>query len=128
MTRLLPLLLAATLGALAAPVLAHSDANGPRAAYGGVVSEANDLQFELVLAGDGATIYLIDHGKPIASAGAGGKLTVLTTVGKSEAPLEPAGGNRLRAKGSFAGAPGTKAIASINLPGKGTVNVRFVVK
>lgn len=111
---------------LATPVFAHGTAEGSKAAHGGVLAEANDLNFELVSTTSGATIYIVDHGKPLATSGASGKLIVLGAGAKAEVVLTPAGENRLEGKGKLASAPGTKAIASITLPGKGAVSVRFV--
>ena len=45
--------------------LAHG---GAKPQHGGVVQVANDIGFELVAEADGATLYLQDHGMPMASA------------------------------------------------------------
>ena len=80
---------------LAAPaVFAHGDG---KPQHGGIVRTASDLSFELVAAADGATLYVIDHGKDYDTAGVSGKLTVLNGADKSEADLKPAGGNKLEA-------------------------------
>jgi hypothetical protein len=54
--------------------LAHGTA---KPLHGGIVQMVNDIGFELVAEPDGATIYLMDHDKPMASKGITGKLTVL---------------------------------------------------
>ena len=102
---------------------AHTD----KPKHGGVVQAASDLSFELVAKGDVATIYVEDHGKPFATAGMSGKLTVLNGTEKSEAELKPAGDNRLEAQGVKL-VKGSKAVASLSTPKKKTVNVRFALK
>ena len=104
---------------LAAPtVFAHGDA---KPQHGGIVRTASDLSFELVAAADGAALYILDP------AGASGKLTVLNGADKSEADLQPAGGNKLEAKGVKLGA-GAKVVAALQTADKKTVTVRFTVK
>ena len=110
---------------LAAPtVFAHGDA---KPQHGGIVRTASDLSFELVAAADGAALYILDHGKDYDTAGASGKLTVLNGADKSEADLQPAGGNKLEAKGVKL-VKGTKVVALITTNSKKTVTVRFTVK
>lgn len=107
------------------PALAHGEAV---AKHGGVVQLAQDLSFELVShrRGEGATIYIEDHGKPLATSGFSGKLTVLQGAAKSEAPLTPSGDNRLSAPGLKLGS-GAKAVAVLTTPQKKTVSVRFSI-
>ena len=119
-------LLALVLGAstmIGNGALAHTDK--PR--HGGVVQASGDLSFELVSKGHVATIYVEDHGKPFATTGMSGKLTVLNGAEKSEAELKPAGDNRLEAQGVKL-VKGSKAVASLTTPKKKTVSVRFAVK
>ena len=69
---------------VAHPAAAHGDA---KAAHGGIVQVAHDVNFELVSQADGATLYLVDHGKPLPSQGISGKLTILNKGQKAEADL-----------------------------------------
>lgn len=78
--------------------------------------------------GGKATIYVEDHGKPVSTAGASGKLTVLNGGNKSEVPLEPAGDNTLVSKGDAGLSAGAKAIAAVTLADRKAVNARFVIK
>jgi hypothetical protein len=105
-------------------VLAHGDT--PK--HGGIVQAASDLSFELVKRDGKATIYVEDHGKPVSTAGATGKLTVLNGAEKSEVPLEPAGENTLATKGEVKLGKGVKAIAALTFADKNAVNVRFSMK
>jgi hypothetical protein len=103
-------------------------AHGEKPKHGGVVSSASDLHFELVNKDGKATIYVEDHGKPRATSGATGKLTVLNGGAKSELPLEAAGENTMVANGEANLAKGSKAVATVTFADKKTVNVRFAVK
>jgi hypothetical protein len=105
-------------------VLAH----GEKPKHGGVIQAADDLSFELVNKDGKATIYVEDHGKPVSTAGASGKLTVLNGAEKSEVPLEPAGDNMLATKGEAKLGKDAKAIAAMTFADKNAVNVRFSMK
>ena len=104
--------------------MAHG-AGKPR--HGGVVQVANDVNFELVVEADGATIYLVDHDEPMPSQGISGKLTVLQGSQKSETDIQAAGGNKLSAKGVKI-ASGAKIVAVLNNVEGKTATVRFSVK
>lgn len=113
----------ATALTLATPLaaLAHGDAVP---LYGGVVQVASDIHFELVPQAAGATLYVVDHGKPADAASMTGRLVVLNGTRKSEGALKPAGGNRLEAAGVVV-EKGAKAIATVNRPGAAPLTVRF---
>ncbi|WP_136415964.1 hypothetical protein [Herbaspirillum sp. ST 5-3] len=119
-----------TLVAIAASVAATGAyAHGDKPKHGGVVQSAsNDISFELVNKDGKATIYVEDHGKPVATAGATGKLTVLNGADKSEVALEPAGDNILVARESAKLEKGAKAIAAVTFADKQAVNIRFAMK
>lgn len=110
--------------AVAGNALAH----GEKPRHGGIVQSASDLGFELVHKDGRATIYVEDHGKPVSTTGASGKLTVLNGAEKTEVALEPAGENAVATKGEAKLGKGSKAIATVTLADKKTVNVRFSVK
>lgn len=101
--------------------------NTSKAKSGGVMSSAADLEFELVSSADGAVIYVEDHGKPLATAGVSGKLTVLAGTAKTEAELKSGGENKLVASGVKLAA-GSKVVAVVTLAGKKPLTVRFAVK
>jgi hypothetical protein len=104
--------------------MAHGT-SGPR--HGGIVQVANDVNFELVLEADGATIYLVDHDEPMASKGISGKLTVLNGSDKAEVDVKAIDGNKLRATGVKI-AKGAKVVAVLNNVEGKTATVRFRVK
>ena len=123
MKRLFPVLLAAV--ALAAGTAwPHGD---EKARHGGLVQMAGEVKFELVARADSAEVYLDDHGETIPTAKLSGKLTVLSGAGKSEAKLEPAGNDKLVAKGVKL-VKGDKVIALVTLADKSTSSARFVIK
>lgn len=106
----------------------HDHAHEHKPLHGGVVVEANDMDFELVAKPGLITLHVRDHGKALKLTGASGKLTLLTGKDQSEAPLAVAGEDRLEAKGSFKLEAGTRVVASITLPGKKASNVRFTLR
>lgn len=106
------------------PVQAHGDA---KPLHGGIVQLANDLSFELVAQADGATIHLMDHGKPMASKGITGKLTVLQGSNKIEVDIKEAGDNTLRVMGVKLG-KGDKLVASLGNVGGKNMTVRFTIR
>ena len=106
----------------------HGAGHDHQPQHGGIVAEANDMDYELVAQPDTLTLHLRDHGKPLALDGASAKLTLLNGSEKTEATLSPAGDGKLQAKGSFKVAPGTKVVALVTVPGKKAANVRFAVK
>ncbi len=122
------LLAAAALSCAGGAFAADGHSHDAKPLHGGIVTEASDIEFELLAKADSVTVYVRDHGKPASTQGASGKLTVLTGAEKAEATLTPAGDNKLEAKGSFKVGPGTKFVATVNLQGKKPVNVRFAVK
>ena len=112
--------------ALAATDHDHGTVEKPK--HGGMMVKASDLDFELVAKAELITLYVVDHGKPAATQGASGKLTLLSGTQKTEAQLAPAGDNALEAKGNFKVGAGTKLVATVLLQGKKPVNVRFELK
>lgn len=105
----------------AGPVLAHTQ---DKPQYGGVLASGGDLSFELTTESAGATLYVVDHGKPADASRMGGKLTVLNGTQKSEGELRPAGANKLVATGVKLD-KGAKAVAAVQTGAGKTVTVRF---
>jgi hypothetical protein len=114
-------LVLSTLGFHAAQ--AHS---GGEPKHGGVVQAASELSFELVGTPEGAVIYVEDHGKPMATTGMSGKLTVLQGDQKSEAPLTAAG-DKLEAKGVKL-EKGARVVAALTTARQKAITVRFTVR
>ena len=104
----------------------HDHAHEHAALHGGTVSEAKDIDFELVAKPDSLRLYVRDHGKPVDVAQATAKLTLLVGGKQQEVMLKPAG-DRLEAAGRFMVA-NAKAVALVNIPGKPPVTVRFVLR
>ncbi len=122
------LLIAAALASTASAFAADEHSHGAKPQRGGIVAEASDIEFELVARADAITLHVRDHGKALATQGAAGKLTILSGADKTEAVLAPAGDNKLEAKGAFKVGPGSKLVATVNLPGRKPINVRFALK
>ena len=104
--------------------LAHGAA---KARHGGVAQMASDVAFELAQMPEGAVLFLEDHGQPMPTQGAFGKLSVIKGSERSEADLVAGGDNRLVARGVRLDS-GARVVASVTLTNKKTVTVRFRLK
>jgi hypothetical protein len=110
--------------ALSCSAFAHGDA---KPLYGGIVQVASDVHYELVRQPKGVALYVVDHGKPVDASRMSGKLTVLSGAQKTEAELQPVGGNKLEAAQALV-APGARVVATLKYASGKTVAVRFSVK
>lgn len=111
----------------AAPVFAGAGHDhGPK--YGGVVRELNNVAYELVAKPDSLTLYVSDHGKPIATQGAQAEAVIYAGNEKTMVKLEPAGENRMVAKGSFKVGVGVRVVLTTTLPGKPPAKATFNLK
>ncbi len=126
MKNVMRLLTAAALLLASAMSMAHGPLSVPK--FGGIVAEANDVEYELVAKADSLTLYVEDHHKKVDTKGAVAKVTMLTNGKKSEMELAPAGENKLQANGTFLVVAGTKVVVAVSLPGKPTATVRMVLK
>ena len=96
--------------------------------HGGIIAEAAGLDFELVTKADSLTLYVIDNGKPVPTAGAKGAATVHAGSEKTAATFEAAGENKLVAKGSFKMGVGVRMAVAVTLPGKPEAKLNFRLK
>lgn len=101
--------------------------HGAQPRHGGIVASANDLSYELVADGTGATIYVVDHDKPADTSKMSGKLTVLNGAEKSEINLTAAGSNKLEARPVDL-PKGAKVVASLVGSNGKITTVRFSIK
>lgn len=123
------LALAAMLLSLAlTPVAIAAGGHDHAPKFGGIVAEGKAFDAELVARADLITVHLSDHGKPLATKGAKGKITLLNGTDKSEAELLPAGESRMQSKGKFNVGQGTKSVVVITLDGKKPSTFRFALK
>jgi len=109
--------------AIAGAAHAHGDS---AAKHSGIVKSAGDLSVELAAGAAGATVYLEDHGEPLAAAGFSGRLTVVRGEQKVEAALQPGAANELVAAGVQLAA-GDRAVVVLTTPRKQTISVRFAL-
>lgn len=100
--------------------------HGPK--QGGVVREAGAISYELVARADTLTLYVSDHGKPISTQGAKAVVTLYAGNDKTPVTLEPAGENRLAAKGAFKVGVGVRAALAVTLAGKTEARATFNLK
>ena len=114
--------------AITQTVLAHTDEylDTVAAPHGGQLRMTGPYHYELVAKNNELTIYLTDHGGTnVASAGATGSATILSSKGKARIKLTPAGENILRGSGQFEAVPDMKVAVAITLPGQGAQLARF---
>ena len=111
----------------AAPVFAGAGHDhGPK--YGGVVREVRNVAYELVAKPDSLTLYVSDHGKPIATQGAQAEAMIYAGNDKTPVKLEPAGENRMVAKGNVKVGVGVRVVLTTTLPGKPPAKATFNLK
>ena len=110
------------LNVASAPVHAHAEHG--QAQFGGVVAEAGEAQFEIVGQGGKVVVHATNHGAPVDTAGAKGKLTVLAGSAKSEVALTPAAPNRLEGTGNLP--KGAKLLILVEWPGRKPLQARAV--
>ena len=96
--------------------LAHG---APVANHGGIVQAVGETWLELVVTDDQVELYLQDDGDDMPSAEVAGKITLVTSAGKNEFVLKPAGGNKLEAKAPGAAKAG-KVLALLTMADKKT--------
>ena len=118
--------LALGLASSAAAADKHGHVHKPM--YGGILAEAADLDFELVAKADSLTLYVVNDGKAVATAGAKGTATVVAGSEKNAVTFEPAGENRLVAKGSFKVGIGVRVAVAVTLAGKPEARLNFRLK
>lgn len=116
----------ALLLALSLPTAAMAHAEHGQPQFGGVVAEAGEAQFEVVGKDGRLVVHVTNHGSPLDTTGASGKLTVLAGSAKQEYALKPAGGNRQEGSGSYAA--GAKLLLQVQLPGKKPLQARAVAQ
>ena len=122
-----PLIAAAALAAAftVSPAFAGGG-HGPK--YGGVVRELHNVSYELVAKPDSLTLYVSDHDKPIPTQGATAEAVIYAGSEKPVVKLEPAGDNRMLAKGSFKVGVGVRVMLTTTLPGKTPAKASFNLK
>lgn len=108
----------------ATSAIAHEDHG--KAMHGGIVAEAGHAQFEIVGKDGALTVHVSNHGAPVATAGASGKLTVLSGAAKREIELKPAGNDLLQGQGTLAA--GDKLLLNVVWPGQKPMTARALVK
>ncbi|MEW6589878.1 MAG: hypothetical protein AB1418_02465 [Pseudomonadota bacterium] len=115
--------LAAVLGV--SPALAGGG-HGPQ--HGGVVREVRHITYELVAKPDALTLYVSDHGKPISTQGATGEAVIYAGNDKTTVKLEPAGGNRMAAQGSFKVGVGVRVTVTFTFANGSSAKTVFNLK
>jgi hypothetical protein len=100
--------------------------HGPK--YGGVVRELHHVTYELVAKPDSLTLYVNNHDKPVSTQGATAEAVIYAGNGKTTVKLEPAGDNRMAARGSFKVGVGVRVAVTVHLAGKPEARATFKLK
>lgn len=110
---------------LGAPLLASAEEKG-EVRNGGITTMLKNRDYELVMKPTVATVFIYQDEQPADTKGATGTITFTQGDKKTVLPLEPAGANKMEAKGTFS--PGGKALATITLPGRKPQEVSWALK
>jgi hypothetical protein len=103
----------------------HGAGHSHKPKHGGIVQEAGDYDFELVLKPDSARLYVSGHEeKDVPLKGGKATITILKGGATTKLVLVPGTGNWLEAKGVVPVGKGVRAVAVVLLNGKST-SVRF---
>jgi len=122
------LIILCSAAAFAAPLVHAGAGHDHGSKHGGIVRDAGKLTFELVARAAALTLHVTDHDKPVATDGAKAQVTLYSGSEKNVVTLDPAGENRMAAKGSFKVGVGVRAALAITLPGKAETKVTFNLK
>jgi hypothetical protein len=101
-------------------------AHGP--SYGGVLREIRHVAYELVATPESLTLYVSDHGKPVSTTGASAEAVIYAGNDRIAVKLEPAGENRMEARGAFKVGVGVRVALTVTLAGKSAVKPVFNLK
>lgn len=96
--------------------------------HGGVVRELHDVAYELVARPDSLTLHVSDHGKPVVTQGGYAEAVIYAGSEKTTVRLEPAGENRMVARGRFKVGVGVRVVLTTTLPGKTPAKAIFNLK
>lgn len=96
--------------------------------HGGQYAEVGAIGLELVANADSLTLYLTENDKPTPSAGAKATATITSGSSKTAVSFDPAGDNRMVAKGEFKVGVGVRVAVTATLPGKGETKANFRLK
>jgi hypothetical protein len=112
------------------PLSATAHESHDKPSFGGIVTDAKELQLELVLKTNTVALHISDHGKPIDLKGATARITLLSGAEKTEINLLATVG-KFEGKATNGNLPtqkGVKAVAVVTLAGKAPLTARFEVK
>jgi hypothetical protein len=133
LARLLASLLLAAAAPLAGPVPAiagtgHDHAAHAKPRHGGLVKDAGELTYELVVAPARIEVWVEEHGKPTGTAGATAKLTLIDSGSRVEVALAPAPPNRFVATGDYKLGKGMTALLQVDVGGKEIAKIRYTLR
>jgi len=95
--------------------------------HGGVVSESNHIEFELVVKPEGTSLYAMDHGKAVDFSEASGKVILLNGGQKKEVALT-GNSTMLQGEGVELKTSAFTALTTVEFSNKKRITVRFKSK
>lgn len=119
--------LALSISNLAYAAGGHDHGIDHKPVHGGIVVEANHMDFELLAKPDSIQLFVRDHGKPVDVSQVSAKAVMLYGSDKSEVDLKPVG-DKLEARGVFKVSSGTKVVTTVVFSGNKTSTARFAIK
>jgi len=123
--------LAAVAGLAVRPIAAapgHDHAAHAKPKHGGLVKDAGELTYELLVSPTRIDVWVEEHGKPAGTSGSTAKLTLIDSASRVEVELAPAAPNRFEAKGSFAVRKGMTALLQVAVGGKEIAKIRYTLR
>jgi hypothetical protein len=112
--------------ALAGPGHDHAAHSKPK--HGGLVKDAGELTYELLVTPTRIDVWVEEHGKPTGTSGATAKLTLIDSGSRVEVPLAPGAPNRFEAQGSYAVKKGMAALLQVAVGGKEIAKIRYTLR
>lgn len=101
------------------------DTHDHRPREGGIVTEIDGTDYELVITPDSATLFAREGGKPIDISAAAATLTLTRGTERVRVAMSPVGGERLQARGNYRAAPGSVFIVMVTRPGRASSTIRY---
>jgi hypothetical protein len=123
--------LAAAAGVAVGPSAAapgHDHAAHAKPRHGGLVKDAGELSYELLVTPNRIDVWVEEHGKPTGTSGSTARLTLIDSGNRTEVTLAPVAPNRFEAQGSFPVKKGMTALLQVAVGGKEIAKIRYTLR
>jgi hypothetical protein len=106
----------------------HDHAAHAKPRHGGLVKDAGELTYELLVTPTRIDVWVEEHGKPTGTSGSTARLTLIDSGSRTEVTLAPAAPNRFEAQGSFPVKKGMTALLQVAVGGKEIAKLRYTLR